>query len=127
MEKIEIIMMIAFIAGLLLSFWKLYVFMPKKVLADDDTTSESINELTELMILCIVDAHEEKYELSSLLLYKRMLAHEQFDQEHFWRFNQNKLNHLLLNYYAINPEISTFRQIYEIEKKQAENLSVNPA
>ena len=117
MKNIEILMMVAFIAALLISFWKIYAFLPKKALADDDTTSESINELTELMISCIVDAHEENYELSPLLLYEHMIAHEQFDQEHFWRFNQNKLNHLLSNYYAGNPEISTFKQIYEIEKK----------
>lgn len=117
MKNIETIMMIAFIAALMLSFWKIYAFLPKKALADDDTTYESIEELTELMILCIINAYEDGHELSHLLLYERIIRHEKFDKEHFWRFNQNKLNHLIANYYASNPTLSTFRQIYEAEKK----------
>lgn len=111
-------MMIAFIVVLLLSYWKIYAFLPKKALADDDTTSESIDELTEVMVLCIIDIYEkEEHEFSPLLLYEHMINHSRFDKEHFWRFNQNKLNHLIANYYVGNPQLSTFQEICEAEKK----------
>ena len=52
MKTIEWIMMAAFIAGLALSLYKVYLFLPQKPLADDDTTPESVALLERIMVEC---------------------------------------------------------------------------
>jgi len=96
---IEWIMMGAFIAGLGLSVWKLYAFMPMKRLPDDDTTPESVALLERIMVECN-NAHEHLDEES---LYQLMCEHHEFDHKHFWRFNENRLRHLIEHYRLKDP------------------------
>jgi hypothetical protein len=44
-----------------------------------------------------------------------MKAHPDFDHEHFWRFNPNKLNNLIVRYFLKHPHASTLEHIYEYE------------
>lgn len=94
---IEWIMMGAFIGGLGLSVWKLYVFMPNKPLSDDDTTSESVALLEYIMVEC------HSPELTHTELYTAMISHPKFDPKHFWRFNENRLHHLIEHYRFKDP------------------------
>lgn len=91
---IEWIMMGAFVAALGLSVWKLYLFFPAKPLADDDTTPESVELLERIMIECdrAVPGLDEE------TLYQKMTEHPLFDSKHFWRFNENRLRHLIAHY-----------------------------
>ncbi|WP_345980850.1 hypothetical protein [Sulfurimonas sp. HSL3-2] len=98
-EHIPSLMMAGFILFLVLSLWKVYKFLPNKQLEDDDNTIESIEQLTCIMLAVIKNydtppTHNE--------LFIAITEHNDFDKEHFWRFNQNKLNNLLLKYYAKN-------------------------
>lgn len=96
--KIESIMMIAFIGGLGLAVWKLYYFFPTKRLADDDTTPESVELLERIMVESYRDG------ISHAELYTAMQAHSDFNPEHFWRFNENRLRHLIEHYRFKNPD-----------------------
>jgi hypothetical protein len=97
MKTIEWIMMAAFVGGLGLAFWKLYLFFPKTPLADDDTTPESVKLLEKIMV-------ESNHEgMSEESLYAQMLKHPDFDPQHFWRFNENRLRHLIKNYRLKEP------------------------
>ena len=89
MTTIEWLMMGAFIAGLGLSGWKVYVFIPNKPLADDDTTPESIATLEKIMLASNRDGITEEE------LFEKMVLHPEFDTQHFWRFNLNRLQHLI--------------------------------
>ncbi len=115
--EIETIMIIAFAAALGLSLWKLYAFFPKKRLADDDTTSESVDELTTIVIQSIVQGHNEQGELTHEELFLRITTHTDFDKEHYWRFNHNRLNQLLRSYYLEFPHTDSLKTIYLNEKK----------
>ena len=90
---IEIAMMVAFILALGLSFWKLYMFMPNTPLEDDDQNETSTLEITDLMYKCLVEIEEAK--LSEKALFEQIVNNEDFDQKHFWRFNENRLRQLL--------------------------------
>jgi hypothetical protein len=94
---IEWLMMGAFIAALALSVWKLYAFFPNKPLADDDTTPESVALLEKIM----VESNQEG--MSESQLYEKMLSHNDFDLKHFWRFNENRLRHLIEHYRLKEP------------------------
>jgi hypothetical protein len=98
MTNIQWIMMGAFVAGLGLSVWKLYAFMPMKQLADDDTTPESVALLERIM----VESHSPERDHTAL--YEAMLAHPEFDPHHFWRFNENRLHHLIMHYRFKEPD-----------------------
>jgi hypothetical protein len=41
-----------------------------------------------------------------------MSKDEDFDSELFWRFNLNRLKHLLKNYYTKNPDANNIASIY---------------
>lgn len=90
-------MMAAFIGGLGLAFWKLYLFFPKTPLADDDTTPESVELLEKIM----VESYREG--ISNTELYEAMQRHNDFDPKHFWRFNENRLRHLIEHYRFKEP------------------------
>ena len=107
---ISTIMMIFFIAALAVSMWKIYAFLPNKQLADDDTTKESQDELTNLMLKVIKENHG-RIDVNELLV--KMEMNEEFDNERFWRFNLNKLNQLLKSYYLKNPNAHSITDIYE--------------
>ena len=82
------IMMILFSLSFGISMWKVYAFLPNKALADDDTTKESQEE-----ILTIIKKHINK-DMHSKELLELVKNDKNFDKEHFWRLNENKLNQL---------------------------------
>ncbi len=110
--SVQTIMFIAFILGLLLAVGKLYVFMSSKTLPDDDSNEASKEELTTLMLDVIEREHRHDAPLSEQELFEYIVRHEAFDKEHYWRFNQNKLNQLLRRYYAIYPHTGSIPAIY---------------
>ena len=87
------LMMIFFIIFLVISIWKIYAFLPNKELEDDDRTEASQEEL--LNIITNVMKKNAK-DLSSKELFEKIIEDEEFDKDHYWRFNQNRLNQLLL-------------------------------
>ncbi len=91
---IENMMMVAFIVALGLSLWKVYAFLPTKVLEDDDTTDEAIAELIQLFYLSL-EICREKNEFTSKAVYANMITLPTFDAKKFWRFNPNRLNGLI--------------------------------
>ncbi len=95
---IEWIMMGSFVGGMGLAGWKLYAFFPSKRLADDDTTPESVELLERIMI----ESHSPKQ--SHTELYEAMRDHPEFDPRHFWRFNENRLRHLIEHYRFKDPD-----------------------
>jgi hypothetical protein len=108
-------MMGAFILALGLSIWKLYAFLPHEELPDDDTTEEALEKLTAVMVKVVVELGTHEKELSMQTLFEAMQSHPDFDSEHFWRFNPNKLNNLIIRYFAKHPHASTLEHIYEYE------------
>ena len=107
---ISTMMMIFFILLLVMSIWKVYMFIPTKKLVDDDTTEASREELTAL-ILSVIKKSDGK--LTSQGLFELVHNDEKFDKKHFWRFNQNRLNQLLTHYYLEHKNIKTIEDIYK--------------
>ena len=108
-------MMIAFVAGILLSMWKLAPFLSTKTLPDDDNTPEAREELLQIVLDSIKNG-EASMTLNEL--FERITTHEAFDKEHFWRFNPNKLQNLLEYYYTQNPHLNSIEEIYnELNRK----------
>jgi len=103
-------MMIAFLVGLGLSAWKMYQFMPTKQLKDDDTTPQAQTELMDLLMKTIKNSHAD---LTEKELYAMVIEDEEFDKEHFWRFNENKLRQLLHKYYAKHPDTQSIKDIHK--------------
>jgi len=97
MKTIEWVMMAAFVGGLALSLYKVYLFLPQKPLADDDTTPESVALLERIMV------ESNQAGMSEEALYEQMLTHPEFDSKHFWRFNENRLRHLIDHYRLKEP------------------------
>ena len=104
------LMMFFFLLLLVISIWKIYAFLPRERLSDDDTTKESQQELLELIIKIVV-AHKGK--LSTKELFDKIKADKEFDKKHYWRFNQNRLNQLLALYYLQNPDTKSIEDIYK--------------
>lgn len=100
MKTIELIMMIAFIGGLAISLYKVYLFLPQKPLTDDDTTPESVELLERIMV------ESNQVGMSEEALYKQMLIHPEFDPKHFWRFNENRLRQLIAHYRLKEPNFA---------------------
>lgn len=98
MKTIEWIMLGAFIAALGLSAWKVYLFLPSKPLQDDDTTVQSVQQLEKIMLEC------NHNKMSEEELFEKMVQHPEFDPHHFWRFNLNRLRHLIRNYRFNDPD-----------------------
>jgi hypothetical protein len=103
-------MMIAFIAGMILSIWKMYPFLVTRQLADDDTKPEVQEELHSIIFEVI---KEHRGELDEKSLHEKVTQHQAFDKERFWRFNQNKLRQLLNLHYAKNPDTQSIKDIYK--------------
>lgn len=89
------VMVIFFILLLIVSIWKIYAFLPNRQLEDDDTTKESQETLRAIMIKVM---KENGNHIEHRELFELMINDAEFNKERFWRFNQNKLNHLLSNY-----------------------------
>ena len=102
--------MIFFIIALVISIWKIYVFLPNKPLEDDDTTQEVQDNLVNLMLKVIKENHGA-IDVNELLV--KMQTDEDFDNERNWRFNLNKLNQLLSGYFIKNPNTKSIADIYQ--------------
>jgi len=103
------LMMIFFVISLAVSIWKIYAFLPNKELADDDTTEASQQELETIMVATI---KKNGAELTTKELFEKMKENENFDEKHFWRFNENKLKQLLSHYYISHEGINSIQDIY---------------
>jgi len=99
LKPLEWIMLGSFVAGLILTVWKLYAFLPVRRLSDDDTTPESVELLERIMQEC--DRNEPG--LDDEALFEKIIAHPEFDSAHFWRFNLNRLRHLIEHYRFKEP------------------------
>lgn len=102
-------MLIFFIFFMIISISKIWAFLPNKKLADDDTTQEATQAL-EILMLKIVVQTQGKIDEKELFL--QMSKDEDFDSKLFWRFNLNRLKHLLKSYYAKNPDTTDIKSIY---------------
>ncbi len=103
-------MMIFFILFMGIGMWKVYPFLKNKQLPDDDKTQEAHKELIRLMLKVI---EEKKGKLDNQKLFLYMLEDESFDSKLFWRFNHNRLNQLLNQYYIENPHTQNIMDIYK--------------
>ncbi len=103
-------MMIFFILSLVASIWKIWAFLPNKALEDDDRTEASEKELFSLMVKVI---KSKKGMLNEKELFSLMKSDKDFDSKRYWRFNQNRLNHLLQEYYIENQETESIKDIYK--------------
>ena len=103
-------MMIFFILFLILSIWKVYKFLPNRVLKDDDTTEESHEEL-KAIVFDVLKNFKKAPDLNEL--HTKVREHNDFDSEHFWRFNQNKLNQLLNKHYIENKHLCCIEDIHK--------------
>jgi hypothetical protein len=108
--EISTYMVLFFVLSLAVSIWKIYAFLPNKQLEDDDTTKESQEILKNLMIKVIV---KNNGDLDNKKLFELIKNDEEFDNKRFWRFNENRLNQLLLNYFLQNPSIKNIKDIYK--------------
>lgn len=89
------IMMILFIVAFIISMWKIYPFLQTTTLQDDDTTPQAQEELLKI-ILKYVDTNEKEMDtIDTKELLEKIKNDKDFDKEHFWRLNQNKLNNIL--------------------------------
>ena len=89
---VETLMLVVFIIAFIISMWKIYPFLQTRTLKDDDTSPESQEELLNIIRKYI---NSDDKEIDTKILLEKIKNDEDFDKEHFWRFNQNKLNHLL--------------------------------
>jgi hypothetical protein len=103
-------MMIAFIAGLILSIWKMYPFLVTRQLEDDDTKEEVQQELLSI-VFDVIKEHGD--DIDEKTLHKKVTQHHAFDNERFWRFNQNKLRQLLNLHYAKHPDTQSISDIHK--------------
>ncbi len=103
-------MLLFFALFLSVSLWKISAFFTNKRVEDDDTTPTSKQLLEEIMLQTIAQngAH-----LTTKSLCEAMKRHESFDAKQMWRFNENRVRHLLEFYYAKNPKISSIAEIYK--------------
>ena len=106
MKTIEIAMMVAFLLSLVFSAWKLYAFMPKEQLKDDDTNPKATQELMTLMYRVIHLGATNEADI-----FEAMIQDPSFDKKHFWRFNPNRLKQLLQHHYLNHPEHHTIDDI----------------
>ena len=104
------IMMLFFLSLLVISIWKIYVFLPRERLADDDTTEQSQEELTDIMLEVI---SLKKGVIDEKELFEAMRLQERFDSKHYWRFNLNRLKQLLTRYYLQHPDTQSIMDIYK--------------
>jgi hypothetical protein len=109
-------MMIAFIAALGVSIWKVSAFLPTKTLADDDTGEDSHEHLVSVMHKVLKDENSTP---ALNELHIKMVNHEHFDKEKHWRFNPNKLNQMLNKHYIKNPHLSSIEDIHKEVKNNS--------
>jgi len=105
------IMLGFFLILLTLSIWKIWAFLPNKQLEDDDRTQESERKLLDIMVRVI---KENSPEIKKEELFTKMTEDKEFDKKLFWRFNINRLNHLLIDFYRENSSTSSIKDIYTL-------------
>ena len=110
-------MMIAFVAAMILSIWKMYPFLINKKLEDDDTGEDAHNDLIKHLYTVLEELEETPDEKK---LHELMVNHKDFNKERFWRFNLNKLKQLLFRHYTEKPHLSSLEDIHQ-EIKQDRN------
>jgi hypothetical protein len=108
--SIDTWMLLFFVLFLVISLWKISAFFSNKPLDDDDTTQEA-NEILEQLMLAVIIKHEGT--LNEKELCMAMKEESTFDTKRFWRFNENRLRHMLKYYYLKNPKILSITQIYK--------------
>ena len=84
------IMILIFVFAFVVSMWKIYAFLPNKQLTDDDTTPKAQAELLKIILKYL-----DKENVNTKELVEKVKNDEEFDKEHFWRFNENKLIQIL--------------------------------
>ncbi|MBD3796856.1 MAG: hypothetical protein IE887_03785 [Campylobacterales bacterium] len=104
------IMMIFFVGLLFISIWKIYAFLPNEQLSDDDNTPQAKEELLKI-ILKVIQHNQPQITLNEL--YEKVKNDEDFDAKHFWRFNPNKLHHLLEYYFAKHPDTKSIEELHK--------------
>ena len=104
--------MILFVISLIIAIWKIYVFLPDRVLEDNDTDKRSVEELESIMLECIDEENN-----CHKKIYSAMKEHDRFDKEHYWRFNENRLRHLLNGYFLKNKSVKTIEDIILLKKQ----------
>jgi len=104
------LMLIFFIGLFLISFWKIYAFLPNEQLPDDDNTPQAREEITKVILQVI---QKSRADISLNELYEKIKSDEDFDEKHFWRFNPNKLHHLLEYYYAKHPDTQSIEELHK--------------
>jgi hypothetical protein len=112
--NISILMFLFFLLFLTASIWKIWAFLPNKQLEDDDTTPEVQKALLQCMLKAI---QTRKGDVNAQELLQQMREESCYDSKRFWRFNLNKLNHLLQSYYSQNPQTSSISDIYIFNKR----------
>ena len=103
-------MMIAFIAGMILSIWKMYPFLINRTVEDDDRGEDTHQLLVDIMHK-VLKEFDDAPSLNEL--HDAMKADEAFDKKKLWRFNPNKLNQLLNRHYAENEDLNTIEDIHK--------------
>ena len=96
-------MMSGFIGMLVISIAKLYVFLPNKPLPNDERDPQSVEKLQRIMVEC----NQINPNIDTEALFQKMIQHKDFDPKYFWRFNLNRLLHLIEDYRFKDPN---FRQ-----------------
>nr|WP_275755458.1 hypothetical protein [Sulfurimonas sp. SAG-AH-194-C21] len=102
-------MLLFFLLFLTLSIWKIWAFLPNEQLVDDDRTEGSQEELISLMLKVIKD---KKGNIQEDELLYAMKKDKDFNAKLFWRFNQNRLKHLLDSFYIKNSNTQSIKDIY---------------
>lgn len=99
-ETIQWLMMSGFILALGLSGWKLYLFLPSKPLPNDERDPQSVQKLQEIMVEC----NQINPNMDEETLFQKMTQHKDFDSKYYWRFNLNRLFHLIEDYRFKDPD-----------------------
>lgn len=111
--SLDTLMMIFFVLLLIISVWKLYVFMPNKKLSDDDTDENAHHELEQLMLKVLPYSYNENEKIMLRNIYENMLADDSFDKEHYWRFNPNRLNKIIESYLLVHEDCHNIHDIFK--------------
>jgi hypothetical protein len=99
METIQWLMLIGFTVALGLSLWKVYLFLPSKPLPNDERDPESVQKLQQIMIEC----NRIDPTMDTETLFQKIVQHKDFDAKFYWRFNLNRLIHLIEDYRFKDP------------------------
>jgi hypothetical protein len=94
METIQWLMLIGFTVALGLSLWKVYLFLPSKPLPNDERDPQSVQKLQHIMLEC----NQINPDMDEEALFQKMTEHKDFDSKYYWRFNPNRLRHLIEDY-----------------------------